>query len=1420
MGTKRCTPSFSPVYMIVAGLVLLSGIVAVMAIASVANETSSPDAVQVTEADVTAASTSPLELPPILSDPLVPKDFVGEQELLDPTPTNVSGTGTSFEFEGVTVTTDQSVKASFMAYDDKSYASLIVESDPAAPAGAVSFTVENLKSSTTYYLYVDGMENAQTLESDANGTVSFSQDVSGPHSLYLQDSQSTIQISQAGCIAAGGTPTTSAKFGRPCCSLPAVTDQALNFAENGFGLCNTTITISPAFALPNVMTAVGKTGVFLDNVTTTVNKLSGVKHVRTDFTQMDVYNSRLETPSVYYQHTAIEAWRSDITMEASTITCKTRAPAINLQDSSRINVKDSQIYAGDTTGGLGIAANKSNVDLVGTNRIEGYYPIQSVSPYTEQVRGDVNISGTLDVAVSDNGLAFWLFNASLDNQGTVNVQAKDPTKLYTLFRMEAYANDDDGFNDVQVLNTGSLNVPATDLARYFYNVKPNNWGNMMEMPTEPNNENLPNNIRLTLDPGDDWMQNQNVRMQFEHLGTNERKAYLKTHGNNISKVRVASSFEVRLDNTNTSKMRFEALSGSTRLSLVDYYDERFTFDRAFEPGEALTMLRVQAGATELENIGPERTLYGNDYATGRYAMKAKIDDMRGCLGSCKKKFGLEFTGYIHPVNGPEIVSKMEVEGDIERITKAIDPETVEIGTDGRPDPNTGKEIMKGKSVAGSYFGMRDKGPGGQTGIGWNRDTNYVKARQDLRATHTDTGGVARGVGKQSAYDMQKMEVSHTPDWAVIRTARGSQPECVLSDGVTPCECGTSGCYPNQNYNPKQDVANLFFTDTTSGKGKLFTKVEMSVEGEKLYRSKAGSRKVVLERADAKVSQIDVIHARTSNEMHHVANNPSIGRMSLNSNNKRVSGEDWTNSLGEVRGTIVGNEGTEVINLEAVGQNYKQSVPGGSTYVPIARVDMDYGDRIALTDIEAYHRKDYKLELAVKPRISAAAAATSLKEVRIYEIEEEREVARGKYNVNDRARLQGVGYATKARPSQFSNVFAYRTDIEQTSPDAVASPDATVAAAQVRETEYEVESLEGKSGSFFLKPGDNVDVQFDMRPFYRPDNYEAGRYPEVANVGLTDVKVEIGGVVEMLPAGQARVFNHQADAQGRNMHNARAHVEIMEIYTGKPGGPKIEAVYPGHDAKIIYVPASCADNYANGKKYDIDLVLANCPKERYGHTNNQGDSHLPTLENVYLLIASIVESRESFLPAEQLTYAKVTLDKDTQVNFRIPFFPDDPRGPKKRVWHNTKYTGSELNVIEPAYVVWDGESELYPFVFESDSEWTVDVCIDPPAGYQVADGQDCVQTIVANEPKVVLFDVVEVGSVPTKTKVKMKLKDPKGKTQQHEGEIGIRLSEKLAKKKGVKIDKHGRPEGIGKDTHGQQKSSSAVGRFFRSLFGMD
>ncbi|MDP3640313.1 MAG: NosD domain-containing protein [Nanoarchaeota archaeon] len=101
---------------------------------------------------------------------------------------------------------------------------------------------------------------------------------------------------------------------------------------------------------------------------------------------------------------------------------------------------------------------------------------------------------------------------------------------------------------------------------------------------------------------------------------------------------------------------------------------------------------------------------------------------------------------------------------------------------------------------------------------------------------------------------------------------------------------------------------------------------------------------------------------------------------------------------------------------------------------------------------------------------------------------------------------------------------------------------------------------------------------------------------------------------------------------------------------------------------------------------------------------------------------------------------------------------------------TVVTGSRLEIISPDAAVWSGLDEVYPFLFTSDSEWTVDICLQMPTGYSIVGTLDengnvvgdsnCAQAFVVGESKVVAFQVRQVGSPEPDGKATLKVKNKK------------------------------------------------------------
>lgn len=120
---------------------------------------------------------------------------------------------------------------------------------------------------------------------------------------------------------------------------------------------------------------------------------------------------------------------------------------------------------------------------------------------------------------------------------------------------------------------------------------------------------------------------------------------------------------------------------------------------------------------------------------------------------------------------------------------------------------------------------------------------------------------------------------------------------------------------------------------------------------------------------------------------------------------------------------------------------------------------------------------------------------------------------------------------------------------------------------------------------------------------------------------------------------------------------------------------------------------------------------------------------------------------------------------------------------------TVRTGSELLIIEPAFVEWDETEEAYPVVFESVGDWSAESSVTPPEGF-VSDHEMLAEQ-VTDEVEAVQFLLTDVGSdwVPTETRHVLR---HQGRREVVLSRIGVRLSEGLAAAKG--LDRDGRPLG--------------------------
>lgn len=137
--------------------------------------------------------------------------------------------------------------------------------------------------------------------------------------------------------------------------------------------------------------------------------------------------------------------------------------------------------------------------------------------------------------------------------------------------------------------------------------------------------------------------------------------------------------------------------------------------------------------------------------------------------------------------------------------------------------------------------------------------------------------------------------------------------------------------------------------------------------------------------------------------------------------------------------------------------------------------------------------------------------------------------------------------------------------------------------------------------------------------------------------------------------------------------------------------------------------------------------------------------------------------------------------------------------KKMAGKTSKRKGSALLIIEPEYVEWDSTQEPYPFVFETVGDWSVSTSVSPPEGF-VSDFS-VLSADVVNETEAVQFLITDVGSRWEETEVTHNV-EHKGKTKKIKTKIGVKLSKKLAKEKGLGV--YGHTESPGTFTGGKKE----------------
>jgi hypothetical protein len=112
----------------------------------------------------------------------------------------------------------------------------------------------------------------------------------------------------------------------------------------------------------------------------------------------------------------------------------------------------------------------------------------------------------------------------------------------------------------------------------------------------------------------------------------------------------------------------------------------------------------------------------------------------------------------------------------------------------------------------------------------------------------------------------------------------------------------------------------------------------------------------------------------------------------------------------------------------------------------------------------------------------------------------------------------------------------------------------------------------------------------------------------------------------------------------------------------------------------------------------------------------------------------------------------------------------------------RFTGSELLIYEPEFVVWDSREEYYPIVFEAEGNWEVKTSVTPSAGFSA--DRKLIKVNVVDELKAIQFKIIEKGGRWKETRVTYKIKNKKdGINVKLVSTIGVILDQRLARQEG-------------------------------------
>ncbi len=230
--------------------------------------------------------------------------------------------------------------------------------------------------------------------------------------------------------------------------------------------------------------------------------------------------------------------------------------------------------------------------------------------------------------------------------------------------------------------------------------------------------------------------------------------------------------------------------------------------------------------------------------------------------------------------------------------------------------------------------------------------------------------------------------------------------------------------------------------------------------------------------------------------------------------------------------------------------------------------------------------------------------------------------------------------------------------------------------------------------------------------------------------------------------------------------------------------------PANKTPISDLPVGVYDRSLNGcsgscgpSDYACWVTSLGCAQVAQGTTNASGQVSFEIEPGLYLVIG------DGGTTHKMGKHVDVACGETKSPDLREIVTPNG----KVHAGKSSVRTGSYLLVIEPEAVVWSGEAEYYPFIFESLGDWGVTTNVAPPEGF-VAD-HESLSAEVTSETEALQFVITDVGSDWVPTEVQHRLTHG-ARREVMRSKVGVRLHPELARRKGLdadgyRLDGHGR-----------------------------